>query len=295
MTKTYIRENDTDVLKNDIYEYKIVNNVIIYSYENYNSWAIHSSDNNTSNPTYYLIIDTLYNDALSHWVYESAIYILLYLKLKIEYPTLKIHIKTKKIFKQLFFDYFNITPENITFTLDSNNVCIFPLPISSHNTHTLSETCKLQIEAFIDTIQPNDSKKTLHTLIMPRQLKENFKNNDRAYNIDNIISGFQDLSNNRILRTDTITNIKEQMEIVNSAENLIVTGGSPYLLNGMFCKNTNIIVLDSDFQEQFRKYIKYTYYHNRILKNNRVHFVSKHTLTYEAIKPLLKASELHND
>jgi len=295
MTKTYIRENDTDVLKNDIYEYKIVNNVINYSYENYNSWAIHSSGNNTSNPTYYLIIDTLYNDALSHWVYESAIYILLYLKLKIEYPTLKIHIKTKKIFKQLFFDYFNITPENITLTLDSNNVCIFPLPISSHNTHTLSETCKLQIEAFIDTIQPNDSKKTLHTLIMPRQLKENFKNNDRAYNIDNIISGFQDLSNNRILCTDTITNIKEQMEIVNSAENLIVTGGSPYLLNGMFCKNTNIIVLDSDFEEQFRKYIKYTYYHNRILKNNRVHFVSKHTLTYEAIKPLLKASELHNN
>jgi len=55
-----------------------------YSYIDYDKWQIDIIESNIEdiNTSYYLIIDTLYNDALIHRTYESTIYLLFFKELK---------------------------------------------------------------------------------------------------------------------------------------------------------------------------------------------------------------------
>jgi len=109
-------------------------------------------------------------------------------------------------------------------------------------------------------------------LFLPRQTKENYKPNDRSYNtID--ISEHLVKDTDHILHTDTITEIKIQMDFLNLSKNVIVTSGSPYFVNGLFCKNSNIIALDHFVIHQIENFIKLKYIHDQICKHNRVVFI----------------------
>lgn len=77
----------------------------MYSYINFDTFKItYNNINNINNIQYYLIIDTKDYDAFGHWVFESAIYIPFYIKLKEIYPNIKIHLKSKKKFKDIFLN-----------------------------------------------------------------------------------------------------------------------------------------------------------------------------------------------
>lgn len=229
----------------DIYKIFHVKNVISYEYciPNFNSWAIHTTPSEDSGQIY-LIIDTFFDEAFSHWVYESAIYLPLFILLRERYPTIKICLKTKRSYKLLFCKIYNIPEESIVYSLDSTNTCIFPSPISAMNDkHICSEYIE-QLTRFythfsqISRIVP----KTNDIVLMPRQRKENYDGNRREYPMENLIDYISSKEDSIILHTDTITDLQEQIQTVASAKSLIVTDGSACLVNGMFASSAKIHV-----------------------------------------------------
>ena len=50
--------------------------------------------------------------------------------------------------------------------------------------------------------------------------------------------------NHYILNTDTITDLKDQIDLIEKSENIIINDGSALLINGLFAKNSNIYVCE---------------------------------------------------
>ena len=269
-----ITDQDIDTKTIDIYRYKIVKNVRNYTYKDFNKWIINTSINNdNSNETYYLIIDTKFNDAFAHWVYESGLYLLLYNKLKKIYPNIKLHLDYRRKYKKIFCEYFNIFESDIVYEFPPNNNCIFPIPITSLNNISISNEYKIQLDLFISCFRHDNDNKNINILLLPRQIKENYKVNDRTYDLNNISSFILKDSRNQVLNTDEIEKLDFQINLVNSSNNVILTGGSPYFVNGIFCKNSNIIVIDDFIIGQISTYPKLKYIHNKILETNTVNII----------------------
>jgi hypothetical protein len=268
---------DISVKKEGIYEFICLQNVVKIE-SKFNQWIIDTSKDQYENSvqTPVLIIDTISHSAFCHWVFESAIYLPFFKILKQNYPNLKLYLEEFKTYKKLFCDYLQIHPSDIIYELEPDNMCIFPLPISFLNINKLDHRWKIQFDYFIEqltlSLENTNVKKKITNLFLPRQTKENYKANDRSYNtID--ISNHLVKDTDHILHTDTITELKIQMELLNSSKNIIVTCGSPYIVNGLFCRNSNIIVLDHFILHQMKGYIKMKYIHDRICKHNRVVFI----------------------
>ena len=114
---------------------------------NRDKWEIETYEHH-DNTNYFFIFEHN-TSAIAHWVYESAIYLELFIKLKKKYGNIKLVISGKKVFKKLFLNIFNIFDDDILY-LDNNdsnkteipselssNTCIIPSPISN----LLSPTC----------------------------------------------------------------------------------------------------------------------------------------------------------
>ena len=234
-----------------INNYKLfkIENVKTYSYENFNSWNIDCSNDVIEN--YYFIIDTLFDDAFAHWIFESAIYLPIFKELQKLYPSIKLLLKTKKTFKTLFCNFFEIEP---VYTLQPQNLCIFPTPLSALNDKHITHEWKQYVYNFRNYFQ-KESEIKHENIVMPRQIKENFVNNDRKYNLEVLI---KTLNNPYFLNTDAITDVKEQMSIIQSGKNIYLTEGSPFLVNGLFCKNKNIFIVFPTYVyiDQEHEYIK---------------------------------------
>ena len=91
-------------------------------------------------------MDTNDNEAFAHWVFESAIYFDLFDKLKIQYPDIKINLKTKRDYKNLFFKFFEIQQDDIVYDIKENNICFFIKPIYSLCINSISEEYKLYVD-----------------------------------------------------------------------------------------------------------------------------------------------------
>ena len=248
----------------DIYKVFIVNNVKSYTNDkNFTSWMIDTFDESISESKYnYFIIDTIFNEAFSHWVFECAVYLDLFLLLKQRYPTLKLHLKTKRTYKLLFCKLFNINEEDIVYTLEPSNISIFPSPISLMNNTDLPQEYIEQLRVFFLRFNQYKSKiVSPATLIMPRQSKENFDGNDRSYKTDTIGECFKSKPY-EYFHTDTVTDLRYQIQKVSSANTIILTDGSPFLVNGMFAQNARIMVIDiytvghASFQKKMREILK---------------------------------------
>lgn len=270
---------------NDTYLFYKINNIIQYNYINFNTWEVNILNIvNTVNENeiqYYFIIDTFFNDAFAHWVFESAIFIPAYIKLKDIYPNLKIYLKTQRKYKNLFIKYFNIDETNIVYDIEQNNISFFPLPITSLNNNTISDVYieyfnifNKYIKSFIEYNNTIINK----ILILPRGNKENYKGNDRVYNIDNIIDNL--INKYEILNTDEIDDLNIQIKTINKYKNIILTDGSPFLVNGLFTKDRNIIVLGNIIVHQKEKYIKKKYIFDFICSNNKINFIPYYNGTF---------------
>lgn len=247
-----------------IYKTFKVNNVKSYTNDtNFNSWIIDTFDDNTPEHMHtYFIIDTLFDRAFSHWVFECAVYLDLFLLLKEKYPNIKLHLKNKRTFKLLFCRLFGIKEEDIVYNLEHSNISIFPSPISFMNNTNLPQEYIEQLRVFF--LRFNQYKSNVvspATLIMPRQSKENFDGNDRSYKTDRIGECFKSKPY-EYFHTDTVTDLRYQIQKVSSANTIILTDGSPFLVNGMFAQNARIMVIDiytvghASFQKKMREILK---------------------------------------
>ena len=259
----------------DTYKVYEVENVSGYIYANFNSWELEVNDilNDTIVPdNYYFIADTLYDEAFGHWVLETGIYLPLFITLKKTYPNLKLVLRSKRIFKKLFCDFFGI--KDVVYSLEPNNVCFFPSPISALNDKSISDEFKKQTRIFRNYFTPTSTVEH-EFVILPRQIKENYAPNDRKISFQNLINYLDKRA--RILNTDEITKLEDQINIVNSGKNICLSEGSPFYVNGLFCKNKTIYVVDisEGYKEQCKIYIKLTFLLELFKEINNVIYISQ--------------------
>lgn len=137
-------------------------------------------------------------------------------------------------------------------------------------------------------------EKTIEILILPRQINSN-SNQQSGQRISNCIDIINNIENIEILHTDTITDFKKQIEKIKKAKTIIVTDGSPYLLNGLFACNSKIIVLGDMVKGHCNHQIKSKFYNELIKsKNNNVIFIPylhgdfyNNIFNYSDIEPFL--------
>jgi hypothetical protein len=282
-------DKNSNFIKYDYLEYFCVENVITYEYANFSEIHIKTSEIvNSELKNMYFIIDTPFNESFGHWVFESAIYLEIFKKLKRIYPQLILVIGEKKDFKILFLKYFEINDFQYEIDKSFHNICLFPKPISCLNNKEICDQYKFYVNHLFHNF-PEEIK--IHDIVLlPRQTKENFKYNDRTYDLKSIEYEFM-VQNKKILNTDAIKHLSEQVKIIKSARIIIVTDGSPFLVNGMFAKNSIIILVGNLSVGQIAEYNKMEYIYSCISKNNKIIRVNSNFLQYHQLQNILSTCE----
>ena len=237
-----IKEDATDAETIDIYSVYCVDGVNSYTLDgnSFSAWNIEATG--VAGPKY-LCIDSFFHEAASHWVFESAVYLPLFIKLKERYPEIRLHLKgPAKRYKAQFCDFFGIEP---TYDLPPANTCFFPNPISAQNRLVLNESFKPHLERFIAAFTDiNLTPASLDFLILPRGKAENYHGNDRTVDFSMIYAAAEAGSSPySILNTDDISNLADQIVAVRSAKNLILCDGAAFVINTLFAKNATIYII----------------------------------------------------
>jgi len=206
--------------------------------------AFHELNTNKNKSNYFIIDANSGFDAFGHFVYEGLVYIDIYLELKKTIPDLKIYLKSVKQFKILLLRYFGLNDNDISYNLENNNACYFPRNLGARNTKEHYS----QIDILISKFRPDSNpEKSIPILMLPRQKKENFIGNNRVYYTDELEKIILSIdSRNKILNTDNIKDLNEQVEMIRKSSIIIVTDGSPALVNSMFAYNSHFIILGDD-------------------------------------------------
>lgn len=266
----------------NIYKIFVIDRMVDYNLIEYTRYNITTCDTTGSDAQYYLVIDLLYHDAFAHWVYESAIYLPLFNKLKMQYKNLKLLLKAKKTYKTLFTSYFNIVESDIVYDheITKNNISFFPSPISSLNTNSYLDIYKPILINFIQYFKFETIAPAYDYVILPRQKKENYVNNDRSYNLDNVYKHIvRNAYKYYILNTDTLTELTEQIRLLNQSHKIILTDGSAFLVNNMLCNNKQLFVITENLTLSQRKAfnkIELIITHIANVNNNNIIYINQH-------------------
>jgi len=245
------------------------------------------------------MIDTLYDDAFGHWVYESAIYLLLFLRLKKgAFPGLKLHSKRPRRYKDLFYRYFGIPESDVVVVVADGATpgdgatpytAIIPLPISAWNDRSLSETYKYYVDEFFEVFSGCPAPvKTISVLLSPRGKTENYAGNNRQIDVTEVTAKLQRETDTFILRTDSVKTLAtDQIRHIAAARTLILMDGSAYYVNGLFARDSQILVVGGCCVLQHnQEFPKMNYVHQKILagNNNTVRFpCGTHKVPYSAV------------
>jgi hypothetical protein len=261
MQKTITIENQIFEVRNNVKSQTADISKSERFFEYYDSEIIHES------LSFFLLFESPFDCAFAHWVYESAVYLYYFFELKSEYPELKILVKKnpKRSYKNLFFKALNIINENDIHWIENeesrdcntvyknipiNNVCINTTPHYMNMIHIPNKDAfnKLLIQ-FRDKIMDNlnvtfPEERALEYLFFPRSKLENNVSNDRIINYDNV---YKLLKGKNYIEYDTIntTNLKDQIELLISSKHIFLDWGSSMLVNGLFCKDSIILISDA--------------------------------------------------
>jgi hypothetical protein len=232
----------------DYYVYEI-NNVLsigVSPRENY-GWNVSFLPGSEGPPEdFYFCIDGIYHEAWSHWVDESAIYLPLFLKLKKLYPSLKLYSFGKKGYKNAMYKAFDISPEDIVYTLASScNICFFPryISLADHRQPFLFLKHAQALYSYLINKCPAPVK-DIDILYLPRGSKENYSQNNRQIPVQSQLAEvLSTIPYVRVLFTDTIENMIDQFSLVRRAKVILLNEGSSLLVNGFFAVDSKIISL----------------------------------------------------
>jgi hypothetical protein len=232
-------------------------------------WNITVVPSTTGSVQYYYILDTTNENAFSHWVYESALFIPEYLELLKKYPTCKLAIKSKKSYKTLLFKYYNVPLENICLfeEISDANTCFFHQYISLNdpNIPALFQNNVLRFKELFSSI-PNT--KTISFLYLPRGIKENMTGvNDRKYNVQPILKEIITSMGGVVYETDNTTDLREQIAMVRSSKCIILDYGSSLWVNGLFASDSRIICLNIGWAQHLQ-FPSLEFIYNKILEKN---------------------------
>jgi hypothetical protein len=241
--------------------------------------------NNT--PNYYFNIETVNQVSFNHWTIESAIHLFIFSKLKEMYPNIKIIIPIMKNYKRIFFNIFNLNETDIVSSYDKdNNIIIFPSYTNLHDPKSGELSYKRYLEHFINKVKKHINydtiKKDISVLLFTRSKKENNCVTDRMLlNEDALIDLVQSIPNSMVYNPENTTDITTQLKLIARSHIIILEYGSSYFTNGLFSKNSNIIVLGVFFQN----HVDGHRLNNELIveNNNSVTFTNTSTVAHQQI------------
>ena len=251
-----------------------------------------SNDIETNDKEYYYIFDCPGNDAFAHWVYESFIFIPIFLKIKEKFPNIYILTKNTKKYVKNFFDFYKIN-NDIKNNIDNlNNICFFPKIISLNDNNIDKDYFIKHIDLFCNYINTNiNIYDKENILFLPRNTRENYSNNDRTNLGNNNISDNIQIIGGQIMDTYELNNILLQFSKINRFNTIILDYGSSLLVNCIFLNNKNIIVLDNfGHSYQINAFVSINILFNYITKKNNVNLVKpsrENIIDYDDIKKYL--------
>jgi hypothetical protein len=226
--------------------------------------------NSEKNNYYILEYDPDNSTAFAHWVYECCVYIPSYLELKKKIPSLKVYLTNKRKYKDIFLKYLGVDINDIVYSIELPNTSVFHEMVSLSDKN-VSDEYKIILDNFLNYF-PKKYEKETSMLLMPRQFKENYIGNDRAYDTHLHEKVILEINpNNKILHTDKIEELEEQIKIVQGSETVVLTDGSPFDVNIIFAKKNNIIVLNDNI---VKRLIASEFVHKYIIE----HIIEKNEL-----------------
>lgn len=256
------RKNDTPDFYIDeypLFKYNSVQEIISCNHTNTLNidfdygWNIIYDETNINIEQYYFCIEHLHDEAFGHWVYESSIFLVIFYKLKVLYPNIKIlNYLAKRNFKKCIYNSFTIKDDEIIYNIENKNNCIiFPRYTTHHdgnlgNLENLYDKYLTNYYNYIVNKIPS-IQKDISILYFPRGTLENYKGNDRTIVKQNeIIELIKTYNNSLVYFTDTTTNIVDQITLLKRAKIFITDYGSSFIVNSFFCENSRIIILGND-------------------------------------------------
>jgi hypothetical protein len=272
-----------------------IDGVKIYSVKNVINYKYHKSrydilyKNNIVTPEHkYFLIESTGNEAFAHWVIESSILLSVFKKLKSLYPMIKLYLLCSKQFKTLFLNHCNISQNDISYTLEPNNECFLAEPFTIFDNKPEYSLHFRYVVDFFNSIRPDILPvKDIDILFLPRQTKENYISNNRTHNTKELEDVILLMNNCYVLHTDKLTDLKDQINFILRAKNIIVTDGSPYLINSLISLNANIICIGDAVLSQILGFTEMKMIQSIIESSNKVHTVKYKNYTFESIKHLL--------
>jgi len=270
-------------------DYKIIELYNVKKYEFIETWTItyHSLNKIEQLCSKYFILEkNLGHNAFGHFFYECGPHVKIYLEIKKSIPDLKLHLLEKRDFKILILSYLGVKEEDICYEMDSSNRCYLINKIIHSDSYNIdAEYHNNVLEQYQYNFLPKESiAKTIPILILPRQRKENFIGNNRVYYTEEIEKIILDIDpRNKVLHTDTITDLREQIEIIQKSYIVIVTDGSAALVNPLFAFNSHVIIL-GDYLEKVQ--CKENKFFSKIMEINKNHNLSIISIPEHPIYPL---------
>jgi hypothetical protein len=232
-------------------------------------WNITTMPSTLDSMQQYYILDTVNQNAFSHWVYESAVFIPEYIELLKKYPRCKIAILEERAYKRLFFKYYSVPLDNICLFKDisDNNTCFFHQYISL-NDPNIPKRFQMNILHYKELFSSIPHTKNIPFLYLPRGTKENLTgSNNRKYNVQPMLKEIIVSMGGVVYETDNTTDLCEQIAMVRSSKCIILDYGSSLWVNGLFASDSKIICLNLGWA-QHRQFPSLEFIYNKILEKN---------------------------
>jgi hypothetical protein len=237
----------------------------------------------------YFFIDTLLDDALAHWLGESAVFLPLWVNLKREFPGIKLMLKPHpKSYKWETLELYGIGREHVVFgppfPHPCSNLVIFPPLILYNQWETdlpmVRNEWAAQVEMFRRRsgvgghcrAQPRPAPRLL---LMPRGHKENYIGNDNLAERRNeteeakIFSRAQQELGGELFYTDTANDLESQVRAVDASSVIVVIYGSALFFNEALARNATVIALGDlghhDIMNTFRAIHEYAQSFNNVV------------------------------
>lgn len=210
-------------------------------------WDVNKSTiNNIKEKSYYMHIDTGFHDAFSHWVFESAVYLPLFLKLKSRYPLLKLLSSGHKNYKESFYRSFGVE-NDIVYTIENKSNIVFFPKYTTHHDKKIDNSYNNILLNFYNGFKKIDVEKENHILYLPRGVRENYSGN--VYKIDcqgKLIEYFKNIENTAVYDSDNTINFTDQITLLRKSRKILLNYGSSFNVNSFFAENSEIYVLGFD-------------------------------------------------
>jgi hypothetical protein len=244
MSTVVVDETHPDMRSCEGYRYCELRDVVAYAYmhayglDRWHAEVAATPASGEEEQARYFVVDTVFDHAFSHWVFESAVYLPLFLLLKREDASLKLLLKRRRGNKDLFLRHFGVPPEDVCYQLPGPSTVLFPAPTTSLNNGgpATKDYHEWIVRAFISACALEEAPPVRDLLVMPRQTKENCVENDRSVPLEKLQRALVAAGvPHDVLHTDETRILAEQVRRVNESARVVLVDGSAFLVNGLLC------------------------------------------------------------